>query len=127
MLIKGLNPNEPFKDEKEEQAIFLMFLDMLILASIYQDEKAPEEATDRVGVLLPDGELMRSFETPEANAFPQKAEFWDTFSGILLKCQCTVKAQENFPISKLVWSQMLSPVEILAFIMALSTAVSRKY
>ncbi|MBP5324202.1 MAG: hypothetical protein J6Y86_01740, partial [Pseudobutyrivibrio sp.] len=85
MLIKGLNPNEPFKDEKEERAVFLMFLDMLILASIYQDESAPQEATDRVGVLFCDAELMRSFETPEAKAFPQKAEFWDTFTGILLK------------------------------------------
>ena len=111
---------EPYQTREEEREHYLRFLDLLLVLSVFQNEKAPAEAKNRVGVLFPDAELMRSFEPARAVPFGGIKEVRTIFKTLL-------KKGSMFPLSKIFLSNLLSPMEILAFLMAYSVSASRKY
>lgn len=111
---------DPFQNKEEEKEYYLRFLDLLLALSVYQREMAPGEAAGCVGVLFPDAELMRSLEPSIQAAYSGKEAVRDIFHKLLKKGTAC-------PLSRLFLSELLEPIEILAFLLAYSVSASRKY
>lgn len=119
---------EAFSDAVSERREWMRFTDLLFILLIQQSAESPDEAADRIGALLPDSELVRSME-PELSNMPHAAgEQWqevrDIFIGLVKR---TVSEKNPLPLARIIASDMLEPIEILAFLLAYSTVVNRKY
>ncbi len=115
----GKPDKSPFTDMKQEREAYLKFLDMLCLLSVNQNEKEPERSSDRVGALLSDEVLVQAFEPGTPPVFDDAPLLRELFVSL------TKRGMQ--PINTLFTSGNLSMIEMLAFLMALASAVSRKY
>ena len=105
MLIERLNPDKPFKDAREERNSFLELLDMLL------------EAYKELG--------KKDTAPKKTEAF--REDVFSTYGALLSKCQLSIDSGKGFPISKIIWISMPEPIEVLAFLLAMSTVEDGKY
>ena len=120
---------EPYQSIAEESAYYLRFLDLLCMVAVYQNDQVPLEAVNRIGALMPDEELVRALEPWKREVFPKKKEIRELFQCLLKKGR---KKKEDayiahVPISHILWSGELAQIEMLAFLLAYSVSVNRKY
>lgn len=120
---------EPYQSIEEERTYYFRFLDLLCMVAVYQNDEVPLEAVNRIGALLPDVDLIRALEPWKRENFPKQEEIRGIFRLLLKKGR---QEKENgyiahMPISHLLWSGELAPIEMLAFLLAYSVSVNRKY
>ena len=110
---------EPWNSIEEEREAYLKFLDMLSLIRIQVNEDEANLSYGRIGTYLTDVELMAAIEPHERGEFRHKKEVLRVFAGLLKK--------KGGRIGSVLRSGILSPIECLALLLALSYSLSRKY
>ena len=115
----GKLDERPFGGMEEERACYLRFLDLLCLLAVNQKENEPERSVDRIGALLSEETLAKALEPHAPVEFEEKERLRALFFAICKK--------SGGPLHRLMDSGNLEPLEMLAFLMALSFGVSRKY
>lgn len=130
-IIKSYFPTKtdaPFPSAKEEREQFLTFVDLLCILSVQQAEHNRKHSASRVGALLSNEDLMYAIEPHDKTEFPYQKEVLRVYEDLLERAKETAKDTEAFaPISRLFASGLFSPMEQLAFLLAFSFHVSKKY
>ena len=116
-----------FTDKDEEKEYYLRFVDMLCLIQVDINENHPEVAVDRVGSILSDVALMQALEPHKKTEYAEKSSVRRIFDMLLNKSDLGLKAGYELPLSALLLSGLLDPLEMLAILMAYSSSVNRKY
>ncbi len=102
---------------------WLTFLDMLCLLCVYQSSERPMEAVDRVGCLFSDVDLVRALEPSDSAPFMHRDRIRGMYDALFEK-SAGFTDSGFYPLFH---TGILSHLEILAFLMAFSSSVNRKY
>lgn len=111
------------RDDRETVSALLQFLDMLCLVSVYRNDELPDEALCRVGSLLSGTELVRAIEPHDDIPFPGRGRIRRIYDALFEKISASPSLRLNIVFNK----GGLSDIERLAFILALSSSLNRKY
>ncbi|MCR5054121.1 MAG: ATP-binding protein [Lachnospiraceae bacterium] len=114
---------EPFFDPEEEKEYFFRFVDMLCILAVFQNEEAPEDAIDRIGSMLPPDSLISALEPHKRTAFPK----WSDIRSIFMKLAIKSGESDDMPLSALMNSGELSPLEFLAVLFSYAASENMKY
>ncbi|MCC8161674.1 MAG: AAA family ATPase [Lachnospiraceae bacterium] len=123
----GTGPGEPFRDGKEQLAVWQRFVDMLCMIALVQKEHRCPSGLERIGCLLSDEELMKTLEPRERSAFPEKERVRAIFDSLIRRGEMGEEDETVLPLWQFLNTGRLAPLEILAFLLAACADLNRKY
>ena len=121
----ALEKSLPFQSRTEEWESWQRFLDMVCMTALILKEQKPEEAPRRIGSLLADQELMNALEPSEEVEFKGREVFGNVFFALIEREKNSAGA--GLPFASFLTEGLLSPMEALAFLMAVAVDLNRKY
>lgn len=115
----------PFQSREEEWDCWQRFLDVVCMTALVLKEQRPQEAPRRIGSLLADQELMEALEPSERVEFKERVRLGLLFFSLMDREKSS--AGFGLPFASFLTEGLLSPMEILAFLMAAAVDLNRKY
>lgn len=118
---------ESFNDSQSQWEAWQRFIDMLLMLKLMQKDKKDPLVYDQIGVFLEDDELYEALKPHDRAEFDEWERVRSIFEMLLLKGKPAEGESIALPLSRFLNTGVLENIEILAFLVAVSYAKSRKY